>query len=146
MIPSLAGIVRVLAAVLFLWTGGGTVGAACAQSKNLAPGFEAIPKNARIAIMPTDIELFVISAGGVVEPKADWTEAATRRFRAALAQRKHALGATVVELTQREADAFEEINSLHAAVATAISLHHFGPSGFALPTSPTKSRRCSRAC
>ena len=37
---------------------------AAAQSKNLAPGFVSLPKGAKVALMPTDIELFVISAGG----------------------------------------------------------------------------------
>jgi len=44
---------------------------ASAQSKNRAPGFEALPKSGTVVIMPTDIELFEISAGGVLEPKAD---------------------------------------------------------------------------
>ena len=34
--------------------------------------------------MPTDIELFEISGGGVLEPKADWTAAAAKHFWAAL--------------------------------------------------------------
>ena len=62
-----------------------------AQSKNLAAGFDALPRTARIAIMPTDIELFSISAGGLLEPKADWTEAASKHFRAALLEKKKKL-------------------------------------------------------
>src|SRR2546422_8096094 len=58
--------------------------AAWGQSKNLAPGFTSLPKGAGVVIMPTDIELFSISGGGVLEPKADWTEAATQHFKTAL--------------------------------------------------------------
>ncbi|MDO8931169.1 MAG: hypothetical protein Q7U97_02135, partial [Rhodocyclaceae bacterium] len=51
-------------------------GAAQADSRNLAPGFSKLAKGAKILVMPPDVELFSISAGGVSEPKADWTEAA----------------------------------------------------------------------
>ena len=108
-------------------------GAAAAQ--NLAPGFAALPQGAKVAIMPTDVELFSISAGGVAEPKADWTEAAARHFRAALVEKqKKALKLDVVELAEKDADELDEINALHGAIARAISVHHLGPSNFRLPT------------
>lgn len=111
---------------------------ALAQSRNRAPGFEALPKTARIAVMPTDIELFSISAGGIVEPKADWTEAAARHFRAALKEKKQRLGAVSIELSEQDADDLAEINTLHAAIARAIALHHFGPGHLNLPTKDGK--------
>jgi hypothetical protein len=101
-------------------------GSALAQSRNLAPGFETLPKGAKVAIMPTDIELFSISGGGVLEPKADWTEAASKYFRDALVQKKQALGLAAVELAENDADDAAEINSLHGAIARSIGLHHFG--------------------
>ena len=112
--------------------------AAFAQSKNLAPGFTTLPKNAKVVIMPTDIELFLISGGGIPEPKADWTEAANRHFKAALIEKKKALGATTVDISDKDADEFEEINTLYAAVARAINMHHFGPGIFNLPTKDGK--------
>jgi hypothetical protein len=111
-------------------------GPAQAQSRNLAPGFESLPKGAKVAIMPTDIELFVISAGGVMEPKADWTEAAAKHFKDALVQKKQALGLAAVELSAKQADEAEEINSLHGAIARSIALHHFG--NLRLPTKDGK--------
>jgi hypothetical protein len=107
-------------------------GPALAQSRNLAPGFETLPKGAKVAIMPTDIELFSISGGGVLEPKADWTEAASKYFRDALMQKKQALGLMAVELAERDADDAAEVNSLHGAIARSIGLHHFG--ALKLPT------------
>lgn len=112
--------------------------AAAADSKNLAPGFEVLPKNAKVVIMPTDIELFLVSAGGVAEPKADWTEAATRHFKAALVQKKKSLGVTSIELTEKDVDDVAEVNALHAALARSISQHHFGPSVMSLPTKDGK--------
>ena len=105
---------------------------AAAQSKNLAPGFSALPKGALVVIMPTDIELFSMSAGGVLEPKADWTEAASRHFKAAMIEKKQKLGLSSVELTANQADEADEVNALHGAIARAISIHHFG--ALALPS------------
>jgi hypothetical protein len=114
-------------------------GPAVAQSKHLAPGFAALSTGSKVAIMPTDIELFSISAGGVLEPKADWTEAASRHFSNALIEKKRkALKLEVVEVAEKDADEFAEINALHGAIARAISMHHFGSGYFNLPTKDGK--------
>lgn len=113
-------------------------GTAYAQPKNVAVGFDALPKNAKVVIMPTDIELFSISGGGVVEPKADWTEAATKHFKAALAVKQKTLGVVAVELSEKDADEVDDVNALHAAVARAIAMHHFGPGFMNLPTKDGK--------
>ena len=99
--------------------------AAWGQSKNLAPGFTSLPKGASVVIMPTDIELFSISGGGVPEPKADWTEAASKYFKAALLAKRESLGVSTVELADKDADELAEINLLQGAVARAIAMHHF---------------------
>ena len=112
--------------------------AAVAQSKNLAPGFEHLPKGGTIVIMPTDIELFEISGGGVIEPKADWTQMASTHFRSALEAKRKKLEMNSVFLSEKDADEVAEVNALHAAVARAIALHHFGPSNLALPTKDGK--------
>ena len=104
-----------------------------ARAQNLAPGFTHLPKDAMVVIMPMDIELFSISAGGVIEPRADWTEAALGHFRRAAQAHKEKLGLRTMQLSEALADEFAEINSLHAAVAQAIALHHF-----AAPKLPTK--------
>lgn len=96
------------------------------QLKNLAPGFGYLPKGSRVVIMPVDIELFSISGGGVPEPKADWTEAATRHFKSALVAKNRELGLQSIQLDERDAEEFDEVNNLHGAVARAIALHHFG--------------------
>lgn len=111
----------------------------CAQdNKNLAPGFTALPKNAKIVLMPTDIELFSISGGGVFEPKADWTDAASKHFKAALIDKKRQIGLTTVELSDKDADDFDEVNALHGAVARSIAMHQFGPGFLVLPTKDGK--------
>lgn len=109
-----------------------------AQTKNLAPGFQSLPVNARVLIMPTDIELFAVSGGGVLEPRADWTDAASKHFRTALVEKKKALGLGAVELSEQDADDFAELNALHGAVARSISMHLFGPGFMNLPTKDGK--------
>lgn len=109
-----------------------------AQSKNRAPGFEFLPKGGTMLIMPTDIELFEMSAGGVLEPKADWSATAAKHFRAALDAKRKRLEMKSVFLSEQDADEVAEINALHAAVARAISTHHFGAGNLALPTKDGK--------
>jgi hypothetical protein len=128
---------RWLAFALVVWAIAAP-GVYAAESRNLAPGFSALPKNAKLLVMPTDIELFQVSMGGILEPKADWTEAAHKHFKAALVARKRSLGVQTLELTDKDADEAAEINTLHAAVARAIQLHHFGPSLLHLPTKEGK--------
>ena len=50
-------------------------GARAQDSRNLAPGFTQLPKAARVVVMPVDVELYSLSAGGVPEPRGDWTAA-----------------------------------------------------------------------
>ena len=71
--------------------------AAPAQS-NRAEGFSKLPAGAKIALPPIDIELFEVSAGGVEEPRADWTRTARQHVQDLLRERKAKLGAQVVEL------------------------------------------------
>jgi len=97
---------------------------AATPSRYLAPGFTARAADSKLVILPADMELYSISAGGVVEPRDDWTLAAQKHFARALAAQRKRLGLHVTELTPAEADAFNEIVTLHRAVADAISMHH----------------------
>jgi len=98
-----------------------------ASERQLAPGFKQLPKDATVLIAPLDIELFSISAGGVLEPKADWTAAAQSHMRQALIDRAKAMGIKTQEVDADVADDHAEALTLHAAVAQSIALHHFGP-------------------
>lgn len=114
------------------------VNTARAESRNLATDFSGLPKGATIALMQPDIELFSLSAGGVQEPKADWTEAALKHVQDSLHSRAAGLGLTVRELSENDADDLAEVNALHAAVARSIALHHMMGGNFALPTKSGK--------
>ena len=116
--------------LLFVWTS-----IALAQT-NLAPGFTKLPPNSTIALMPVDVELFEISAGGVTEPRADWTTTAGKNIMADLRARKAKLGARATEIADEQDEAVEALNNLHGAVSRAIVVHHFGQ--LKLPTKDGK--------
>jgi hypothetical protein len=101
------------------------------SSRHLAPGFKTRPAASRLLVLPADMELFSISAGGIEEPRADWTDAAQKHFKAALATRRD-LGDNRIELAEVQLDEFAEVLALHRAVAESIWVHHVG--GLKLPT------------
>jgi hypothetical protein len=105
-----------------------------AQSKNLAPGFAGLSTTDKVMLMPLDVELFSLSAGGVPEPKADWTAVALGHMKRSIAARQAQARVTVVEVSEAEADEFAEQVGLHAAVAQSIALHHFSDGMWNLPT------------
>ena len=94
------------------------------NSRNLAPGFATRPVTSTLVVVPVDLELFAISGGGVMEPKADWTEVAGQHFKSALESTRQLAMSKVVRLTESDLDELAEINALHGAVAQAIFLHH----------------------
>lgn len=105
-------------------------------SLNLAPGFTHRPAGSTLLVVPPDLELFSISAGGISEPRADWTSAAQRHFREALHAKRKGFGTRFKELTANELDEFAELSHLHGAVAQAVSLHHVVGGAWRLPTKP----------
>lgn len=108
--------------------------AAAADGKNLAPGFGGLPKAAKLVVMPVDVELYSLSAGGVPEPKADWTANAQTHMKAELVRRTQTLGLSAQLMDDKAADEFAEPMALHAAVARSIALHHSTGGAWALPT------------
>ena len=99
-------------------------GAQGQTERQRAPGFTQRAAESRLVVVPADMELFSISAGGVQEPRADWTEAAQRHFKAALDSQAKLLGARAQELRQDDMDDLAQVNALHGAVADAVFLHH----------------------
>lgn len=133
--PTMSSIIRPLALALLLAVG--AVHADEAASRHLAPGFTERAPESRLLVVPPEMELFSISAGGVTEPRADWTEAAQKNFKAALDARGEQLGPRVEALTDAQLDEFSPILSLQRNVAEAVFYHQFG-NGPALPTKDGK--------
>lgn len=127
---------RALALTVTALVGAAHLGSAVAQtpSRNLAPGFSKLSKDARVVVMPVDVELFSLSAGGVAEPRADWTAAAHGHMKDELARVATKLGLNSAAMAEADADEFGEQIGLYAAVARSISLHHGAGGVWALPT------------
>jgi hypothetical protein len=98
-----------------------------------APGFAGLPAGARVALMPLDVELYSISAGGAVEPRADWGVAARRHLKDELAARLARWRAELVPVGEADADDWAEALQLQAALIAAVHLHHAGDGRWALP-------------
>lgn len=123
--------IRVAAALAFVLA---AAGAGAEEPRNLAPGFTALPQNAKILLTPIDVELYSISAGGVPEPRADWTSTALANMKKELGRLRERYKGETVDLDERAADDFGELLSLHSAVARSINLHHAVGGMWALPT------------
>ena len=91
--PRLVGLRPAQLSIAAVWLAAGAAQAQDADSRQLAPGFTTRPAGSRLVILPADMELFSISAGGVTEPRADWTESAQRYFGEALQSHAGRLGA-----------------------------------------------------
>jgi hypothetical protein len=104
------------------------------NDRNRAPGFAGLPAGAKVAIMPVDVELFSISAGGVLEPKADWTENAQRFMTEAMSEKKQRWGVAATAVKDSDAEEFSELVALQAAIARSISFHYWYGGPNALPT------------
>jgi hypothetical protein len=109
-----------------------------AANQNLAPNFENLPVNSKIVLMPPDVELYSLSAGGVAEPKADWTSAAQKNILKSMTSRTTEMNLNLVHVSENEADDFADINALYGAVASSIANHHTGNSVLNLPTKANK--------
>ena len=111
----------------------------CATTNYKAnPSSPNLPKNARVLLMPLDVQLFELTAGGLQEPKADWTAAAESHVQTALenflAQKKD----TVVRYeppadNPEKARMNEQLMKLHETVGNSIMIHTYF-AGYNLPT------------
>lgn len=93
-------------------------------------------KTPRIVVMPLDVELSQLTAGGLEEPHAEWSEAALKHMRAALDTEAKARNVTLVDFQIERGTPEDRATSLalvklHRAVGGAVMLHQY--MGLALP-------------
>lgn len=84
----------------------------------------------RILLMPLDVELAEMSAGGMLDPKADWTENAKTHMLSALDKEAVGRNVSFVKLGEPkegtpEADLFTQLEALHGAVGKSILVHEY---------------------
>jgi hypothetical protein len=103
----------------------------------LAKGFSNLERGSKLLLAPIDVELFNVTGGGLLEPKADWTMAAQGFMKSAMSQLVKQSDLEISEVSDAKRDEHAEVLSLHAAVSRAIASHHrftTGASPLALPT------------
>ena len=92
----------------------------------------------KLLVMRPDVSVGSVTTGGMVEPRADWTEQARANFITALKAQQAGRGGNVLimekrnSLTSVDPDTVAELERLHYAVASSIALHRY--SGQYLPT------------
>ena len=92
----------------------------------------------KLLVMRPDVSVGSVTTGGLVEPRADWTEAARAKVIVALKAQQGARGGNVLVLDRRDslpgvdADTIADLERLHYAVGSSIALHKY--SGAYLPT------------
>lgn len=92
----------------------------------------------RVLLMPLDVELTELSAGGLQEPKAEWTAAARGHMLTAVRAEKEAMKLRLVEFKSAEDDdgvLQEQLSKLNRAVGKAVMVHLVsGVQGWNLPS------------
>jgi hypothetical protein len=91
-----------------------------------------------ILLAPPDVELSVLTASGVEEPRADWTETGMQNVMAALRAENVRRGVGFIELdyaslSPEEQAEIGQIEKLHRVVAASMMGHRYVP-GLRLPT------------
>jgi hypothetical protein len=117
----------------------------CAQTTALKHSEKVPPSlsGKRILLMPPDIELSELTMGGMLEPKADWTDLAQKHVGSALQRemerRKTALAQyQSPDQNPSKGDRHNQVIKLHEAVGNAILTHKYGGQLLQLPTKADK--------
>jgi outer membrane lipoprotein SlyB len=111
----------------------------CVQTHQYA-GVEFTPPQGdyKLLVMRPDVSVGSVTTGGMVEPRADWTEAARAKLLAALRAQQATRGGNLLIMEKRDSlpgvdpEAVAELERLHYAVGSSIALHKY--SGAYLPT------------
>ena len=112
---------------------------ACVQTKQYADIEFAPPQgNYKLLVMRPDVTVGSVTTGGMVEPRADWTETARANLITALKAQQATRGGNIMVLERRdslpgiEPETVAELERLHYAVGQSIALHRYN--GRDLPT------------
>ena len=90
---------------------------------------DTVSENARILIMTPDVKYYLITAGGLPQPHAEWTEAARINFSQSLRDYAFERRVDIVALPDQEELTELEISyqKLYSAVGSSILSHYYGP-------------------
>jgi len=111
---------------------------ACTSTKQMADvGFTPPEGNYRLLVMRPDVSVGLLTAGGSVEPREDWTDQARANIITALRKQQAGRGGAVKVASAREEVGGDpamvaDLERLHKAVGASIALHKY--LGQKLPT------------
>ena len=113
--------------------------AGCVQTRQYADVEFTPPQgDYKLLVMRPDVSVGSVTTGGLVEPRADWTETARSKLLAAIRGQQAARGGNVLIMEKRNSlpgvdpETIAELERLHYAVGSSIALHKY--SGAYLPT------------
>ncbi len=101
----------------------------CATTSNIQQieQLESIGDDPRIVLMPPDIRYYLVTASGVPEANAEWTESAKINFSKALLDYAESIGANVTTIAADNMSPAEiQYETLHSAVGLTLLQHYFG--------------------
>jgi hypothetical protein len=110
----------------------------CATTQQMSDkAYQAPSSDYRLIVMEPDVQVSVLTAGGMLELREDWTKQAHGHVLKALQEQQQSRGGQITVATSREEaggdpQALIELTHLHAAVGQAIKVHKY--SGLVLPT------------
>ena len=115
-----------------------TIMVGCATTSTTVQQVETLQaegEQPRILLMPPDIRYYLLTAGGVLEPHAEWTEQARHNFSVAVEEFAQSIGTDLAVMDPDNLGAREiQYEELHSAVGMTVLTNHFGYS-----TLPTKN-------
>ena len=112
---------------------------ACATTQQQASqDFRPPEGNYKLIVMRPDVMVSVLTAGGMLEEREDWTRQAEENVMAALRAQQAKRGgkatiATTLEQAGGNPELVRELDRLHEAVGRSIQMHKYNPA-LALPT------------
>ena len=115
--------------------------AGCAVTQTYrAAGFTAPAAGSRVLRMPADIEVSVLTTGGLFEPRVDWTNAARRHVDGYLDEILSGRGETMIRYEEPddldEVRRHAQVTKLHEAVGGAILTHKVKQGDYNQPAVP----------
>ncbi|WP_285762492.1 hypothetical protein [Biformimicrobium ophioploci] len=94
-----------------------------------------IDGSSEIVLMPLDVELSILTAAGLTEPQAEWTQNAVQHIKTAAREEFARRNSNLLLFDAGGLNAestLVQLQKLHEAVGYTIRLHHYGP--LKLPT------------
>lgn len=110
----------------------------CVTTSHLADKFAQPPPSASVLLVEPDIILFELTAGGLEEPKVEWTEAAKTNVKESLSRLLQEKGDRIIP-DKAPADAqdyletYSQLVKLHEGVGQTVLIHCYMPV-YKLPT------------